>query len=111
MLNPTIVHVIENGTFALTCTTSYGSRDFIFWFYNEYGVAVQPTYNGEDCEILEGSGPMGAIFSCSGNNIYNVNVTHVTRNNNGDKWRCREYSSSTLIDSNVVPVDVYGKRM
>lgn len=101
--------MVENGTFTLTCSTSNGSRVYIDWFFNQYVFTVIPTDKSEGCEIIEGSAPTGAKLSCFGN-IYNVTVTNVTRDNNGDKWRCKEVVLYTEFYSNVALVDVYGKR-
>lgn len=109
-LNPDHVYVVENGTFTLTCSTSNGSRDIVDWFLNKNGITVRPMYSNEDCEILEGSLPAGTNIFCFGNNTYSLTVGSVTRNNSGDKWQCDETIATTLYLSNIVTVDVYGKR-
>lgn len=109
ILNPAVVYVVENGTFVLTCATSQFSRDSVVWLFNQNKFTVQPTYKNESCAIVEGSAPTGAILTCSGY-IYNVIVTNITRDNNGDEWRCKEFRSFTESFSNAVTVVIYGKR-
>lgn len=96
--------MVENGNFTLTCSTSNGSTEFVDWKVNQNGFIVD-----KNCVLLEGLPPKGATVSCSGNNMFTVSLTNVSRKNTGDEWICREIFSASLYYSNVVTVYVYGE--
>ena len=107
VLTPVTPVGTEGEPLTLTCTVSNDNVTHIAWTNGNTIFLVQSGSPTPNCNT-EGIIP-GVTISCPGNRIYTVTISSVTRQHNGDIWKCTEYTGGGINDSEEVSIQVIGK--